>query len=98
MYRPEPAELSARAKIAERRDRMRRWNYPGKARVIHPKYGELIVPCASPLSALHCAAEVWGVDVLEITGDGEVWVCDQTLPAAKMPGTERRERHEQSET
>jgi hypothetical protein len=78
-------ELCARSEIAERRDRMRRWDYQGKARVVHPRFGELIVPCASPLAALLCAAEVWGVDVQEITEEGEVWACDQTLPAAKPP-------------
>lgn len=78
-------ELAAFNEIATRRDRLQRWSYPGKARVIHPKYGELIVPCASPLAALTCAAEVWGVDVLEISEEGEVWVCDQALPAAQPP-------------
>lgn len=74
-----------RAVRAQLRERERRWSYPGKARVIHPKHGELIVPCASPLAALTCAAEVWGVDLLDITEEGEVWACDQTLQAAPRP-------------
>lgn len=44
---------------AVRRNRRLRWEAKGMARVIHPDYGMVVVPCASPFAALKCAAEVW---------------------------------------
>jgi hypothetical protein len=40
--------------------------------VIHPKYGETIVPCASKLAAIMCAAEVWKCHWMEVI-HAEVW-------------------------
>lgn len=82
-------DLNARREIAERRARFYRWNAKGKSRVIHPRYGDLIVPHSSYLGAILCACEVWGVSFSAISADVEVWACDQSLPAVKMPGTER---------
>lgn len=57
---------------AEKRCRRNRWSASGRARVIHPVYGEAIVPCASKFAAILCAAEVWKCDWAKIM-DAEVW-------------------------
>lgn len=59
----------------EERARLQRWQAPGIARVIHPKYGTVVVPCASKLAAIECAAEVWRCGWLEIK-DAGVWVAE----------------------
>lgn len=87
-------ELAARSFIAAKRGRLSRWNAKGKSRVVHPKHGEVIVPHESCLAAILCACEVWGTTFGEISEEVEVWECDQTLPAAKMP--EIGETNEQS--
>lgn len=46
--------------------RRNRWGFKGKVRVVHPKYGEVIMPGASPYAAILCAAEAWGCDSSEI--------------------------------
>ena len=60
---------------AEKLARRNRWSFPGKVRVVHPKYGEVIVPGASSLSAVRCAAEKWKCDWLEIM-DAKVWALE----------------------
>ena len=60
---------------AERLARKHRWEYPGKVRVVHPKYGEVIVPGASPYAAILCAAEKWKCDSTEIM-DAKVLAVD----------------------
>ena len=61
-----------------------RWSAKGKAKVTHPMWGEVIVPCASKLAAVRCAAEVWGADWAQLM-DAKVEACDQSLPAEKRP-------------
>ena len=41
--------------------RRNRWSAKGRAYVVHPDYGRLRVPCASPFAAVLCAAEIWHV-------------------------------------
>lgn len=69
--RREAAQL-IRRREAEERARRHRWEYPGKVRVVHPHYGEIIVPGRSSLSAIMCAAEKWRVDWTELR-DAQVW-------------------------
>ena len=76
---------------AEERARERRWSYPGKSCVEHPKYGSIIVPHGSNLSAIENAAEYWGCELSEIISTARVWACDQSLPAVKRPEGRRTE-------
>ena len=59
----EECERYEKGRIAARE---RRWIYPGKATVTHPKYGKVVVPCPSKLAAILNAAEFWKCDELEI--------------------------------
>lgn len=68
----------------EERSRRERWEAMGKAKVSHPAHGAVVVPHNSNLSALLCAAEVWGCNWLEIK-DAEVWAAEPGTPAVKMP-------------
>ena len=63
----------------------RRWSYEARARVTHPEYESVIVPCGSCFSALLCAAEVWKVPWDRILKDAKVEHCDQSLPVAVRP-------------
>lgn len=56
----------------EKRSRARNWKAQHKARVTHPKYGSVVVPCASPLAAQECAAEVWKTTWSEIHKEAKV--------------------------
>lgn len=66
-----PDEQSMEHKINVERQNRRRRTFPARARVTHPVHGEIIVPCASPLAAVMCAAEAWGCDWAEVL-DSEV--------------------------
>ena len=44
----------------------------GRARVVHPKYGAVVVPHRSNYAALLNAAEYWGCEWTDIR-DAEVW-------------------------
>lgn len=55
-----------------RRNRRHRWEAKGLARVTHPNYGTVVVPCASPFAALKCAAEVWRCKWVVISKDATV--------------------------
>lgn len=79
----EEAQNHLRYLGALRRARERRWTYPGKSRVEHPKYGSVIVPHGSSFAAMLNAAEYWGADVREILGAARVWECDQSLPVVR---------------
>lgn len=46
--------------------RRNRMSFPSRVRVIHPTWGEIVVPGASLFAAILCAAELWGCDWLEI--------------------------------
>lgn len=60
------------------RERAYRWTVRGRAKVVHPDFGSIIVPHASKLTALMNAAEYWGVQwtdlrdakVLDVGPDG----------------------------
>lgn len=57
---------------AEADARRRRWMAMGRARVTHPRFGSVVVPCASTMAAIQNAAEYWRAeDWLEIR-DAEV--------------------------
>ena len=58
--RKKDAEKKEKHRAATLRNQKDRWIAPGKAKVTSKKFGELVVPCASTLSALMCAAEMWG--------------------------------------
>ncbi len=78
---------------AIQRERELRWSVPNYARVVHPKYGCVVVPHHSNFSAVRNAAEYWNCDWLEII-NAEVWQAGPgDGPAVAMP--ERfRERQE----
>lgn len=61
-------------RAAENAQRRRKalWSARLKARVSHPEYGSVEVPCYSPLGAVECAAELWGVEYKDIRGKVEV--------------------------
>lgn len=50
----------------EKRRRFERWNAGNIARVSHPKYGTVVVPCENNYAARMCAAEYWGLSEREI--------------------------------
>lgn len=57
-----------------RRAREERWRVRGRARVVHPKYGAVVVPHRSNYSALLNAAEYWGCEWTDIR-DAGVMAC-----------------------
>lgn len=77
-------ELQHRDAVARAADL--RWSAPSKAKVTHPMWGSVIVPCSSGLAAVQCAAEIWNVDPVQIM-DARVEACDQSLPAQPRPGS-----------
>lgn len=66
------------------RSRRERWRAVGRARVVSKKYGAVVVPCRSKLTALMNAAEVWGCDWTEIR-DAEVWRAGAEDKPVSMP-------------
>lgn len=70
----------------EQAERVRalRWEAKGLARVTDPARGTVVVPCASKLGAIMCAAEVWGCDWLELSG-AQVWRAEPGDTAAARP-------------
>jgi hypothetical protein len=60
------SERDQRREKAKARAKQIRWNFPQLAKVIHPDYGEVYVPCASPYSAILCAADLWGCDWMNV--------------------------------
>ena len=67
-------------KRAEERERLTIWNARGVAKIIHPDHGEIVVPCASKLAAIHCAAEAWRCDWASILNASVLWVPAGTKP------------------
>ncbi len=65
--RVDQAERDRVLASAAKRSRERRWNAPGRARVVHPTYGTVVVPHSSNLAAIMNAAEVWCCGWTEIT-------------------------------
>jgi len=65
LYGASEEKLASRRR-SERMARANRWAFPGKAKVIHPDHGEVIVPAPSPYAAVLCAAEVWKCDWAKI--------------------------------
>lgn len=57
------------------RTKKERWACLHKASVIHPKIGEVIVPCTSQFAAVICACELCHVSFRDIH-DAEVWSTD----------------------
>ena len=85
------AEL-AQSKIYARRARESRWKAKTCSRVVHPRFGEVIVPHTSNYAAMLNAAEYWGCDWLEIIDDVEVWAVGPDAVPVKMPRHERNGR------
>lgn len=80
----DPSERGRILAEAEARAREHRWNVPGRARVVHPAHGVVVVPHASNLTAIMNAAEVWRCDWIEVM-DAEVWAAEPGDVAAKRP-------------
>ena len=78
------AERSRILAAAEERQRESRWSAPERSRVVHPKYGTVVVPHASNLAAVMCAAEVWRCDWAKIT-NAKVMVAEPGDVPVKMP-------------
>lgn len=55
------------------RARVMMWDTRARARVVHPEYGEVIVPHRSNLCAITIAAGIWGCEVGELM-DAPVWL------------------------
>lgn len=68
----------------QERSKLQRWSAPGKARVVHPERGTVIVPCSSPLAAIMNAADVWGCSWTELDG-ARVWAAEPGDTAEKYP-------------
>ena len=69
---------------AEAASRCYRWTAKTKARVSHEKYGEVIVPHRSNLTAIENAAEFWRCDPYEIISTARVdRVPDDAGPVRK---------------
>ena len=69
-------------RAAQERQRVRRYDTTYRARVRHPKYGTVIVPCVSGLAAVMNAAESWKCDWTEII-DATVENMELTAPEEK---------------
>ena len=82
--RVDPAERFRIQADAEKRARESRWSAPGRARVVHPVHGTVVVPHSSNLTAIQNAAEVWRCDWAEIT-DAQVWAAEPGDVPVKMP-------------
>ena len=67
----------------ERRSRAERWTAHGKSRVTHPRYGSVVVPHRSKLTAIENAAEFWRCDVTEIISTATVEWVDPKTPVRK---------------
>lgn len=78
--------------LAARRARESRWKAKTCSRVVHPRFGEVIVPHTSNYAAMLNAAEYWGCDWLEIIDDVEVWAVGPDAVPVKMPRHERNGR------
>lgn len=52
--------------------RAQRWCARGKARVTHERFGSVIVPCSSKLTALENAAEFWKCEYSDISAAARV--------------------------
>ena len=57
-----------------RRAREERWRVRGRARVVHPKYGAVVVPHRSNYSALLNAAEYWGCADAVLDGNIDIFI------------------------
>ena len=81
--------------------RVRRWMAPGKAKVVHPKYGSVVVPCCSKLGAIENAAEYWRVSWQDLSG-AEVWAAKPSDGPLRLPREfqwiRRMTRKEEAET
>ena len=84
MWRINPEERFRVLPGTGKRERENRWSAPGRARVIHPARGTVVVPCGSKLAAVMNAAEVWRCDWAEIT-DAQVWTAEPGDVPEKMP-------------
>lgn len=80
----DPAERARIRAAAERRSRESRWSAPGRARVVHPIHGTVVVPHSSNLAAILNAAEVWRCNWAEIM-DAQVWAAEPGDVPVKMP-------------
>ena len=78
--------------LAARRARESRWKAKTCSRVVHPRFGEVIVPHTSNYAAMLNAAEYWGCDWWEIIDDVEVWAVGPDAVPVKMPRHERNGR------
>lgn len=66
-------EARRQHRAAQERDRESRRRTKNRATVTHPKYGSIVVPHISNLSAIMCAAEEWGCRWLQIANATVMW-------------------------
>lgn len=76
--KPNPPRRLTESELALRRSR-ERWSAPGRAVVSHPDHHPVVVPCASPLAAIHCAAEVWRCSWMDVI-DAKVGWAPENAP------------------
>ena len=69
---------------AVERARRERWRAVGRAKVISPRYGTVVVPSGSNFSAILNAAEIWDCSWLELL-DAEVQAAGPDDRPARMP-------------
>lgn len=82
--RPAYRSVSRADLTPQGRSKLERWSAPGKARVVHPERGTVIVPCSSPLAAIMNAADVWGCSWTELDG-ARVWAAEPGDTVEKYP-------------
>ena len=56
----------------------------GRARVTHPRFGSVVVPCCSKLGAIENAAEYWRVSWQDLSG-AEVWAAEPSDGPLRLP-------------
>lgn len=82
-FRVDDEERRAARRRSEERARRERWCAGGRAKVSHPTFGAVIVPCSSKFCAILNAAEFWGCCWTEISG------AAVTMPAPEEKKTVR---------
>lgn len=73
------------AEQAKVRSRANRWLAKTKSKVLHPKYGSVVIPHLSKCAAIENAAEFWKCDFSEIVSDAEVWVAEPKDGPVRRP-------------
>ena len=70
---------------AEADARRRSWMARGRAKVSNPRYGSIVVPCASKMGAIQNAAEFWRIENWLEIRDAEVRAVEPDEGPAYIP-------------